>query len=111
MAKPIPFVVNQADITPFGTDNTFGHRGADSERIPNSEDNVTNFCFIAVSNGDCWQILRVNLQQGHIGFWVGSDQGRFMLFFVLRQRNLNLISGINDMVISQDITVLTDDDT
>src|ERR1019366_3637784 len=102
---------NVAAVAAQRADNAHRHALTDFEWIADREHNVAHFEFIAVAEGDGGQAGGVNFQHGHVRGRVGADHFGGVFLFAVRNRHLDFIHAVHNVVGGQNIAIGGDDDS
>ena len=103
-------VLNYTHIAGFGTDYTRRHCRRKIERIAYSQHRLSHSRTVGVTHGDRLKPVRLNLQQRQIRRRVSTYQlGRQHPFIV--QGHLYLFGILHNVVVSQNIALVADDNT
>ena len=90
-------------------DDAHGDGFAHAERIADGEYDITDAGLVGVGKSDRRQFSRqLDLDYGQIGFRVRADDVRAG-FATIRQSHLDLIGGLDDMLVGEDVTIGTHD--
>ena len=99
------------DDPAFGTDDAGGDGAIQAEGIADGHDPVPDFQIIGISQGGSRKgFLGVNLDHRDIRLRIGTDNAAF-IFFLVRQSNNDFLGAVHDMIVGEDIAVLTDNDS
>ena len=82
---------------------------ADAERIADGQDHVAHLQLVAVCQRDRRQVLPLHLQHRGVCGRVGADDLGVEFLVARRQRHLDLVRAIDDMVGGEDVAVRRDD--
>ena len=103
-------VVLDPEVAASGrTDNAHRYCLSDAERITDRQDDIADFDVVRVTQRQHWEITCRDLENGDVRLRIRPDQIRFEAPFI-REVNIDFVSTFDDVVIRNDITLLTDDD-
>ena len=86
-----------------------GYRLADAKGIAHGKHHIAHPQLVAVGEGKRGKMVRLNLDDRHVGLRVAADD-LGDVFAVVGQADLQLVRPLNDMVVGQDISIGTNDE-
>ena len=98
-----------ARLSPFGADDSHGHRLADAERVADCEDDVADLDYIRVTHRNELQVGAVDLQQCEIARGIAADERRHHRSAV-RQLDADVVGVVDHVMVRQNVPVSADDD-
>src|SRR6185369_4643717 len=109
LEKIFKAAVAQPSLPALGADDSHGNRLTNSERIANREHYIANACTVGIAQVQNRQSICFHFQHCQIARRIRTYNLSFQAAIVV-QVDLNLICAVDHVMVSQNVTILSNDD-